>query len=151
MTSHGESTGKAQVLSSDSVRKVTQYQTVGSNVRLKLFALLAAQGLPASEADDLVAALEAGAATGAQSEVVELDGTAPASRGGLFADGWDKGVTAVSEALVGIADRGWSRRGGRSAGAAELAIQDCVQGWPAPGFEPGFPHRGEPECGVLGR
>ncbi|CAM5658048.1 MULTISPECIES: hypothetical protein [Streptomyces] len=54
--------------------------------------------------------------------MVELDGTAPASRGSLFADGWDDGVRAVSEALVGIADREWSRRGGRSAGAAELAV-----------------------------
>ena len=47
---------------------------------------------------------------------------APASWGSLFAVGWDDGVRAVSEALVGIADREWSRRGGRSAGAAELAV-----------------------------
>ncbi|MCX4539022.1 hypothetical protein [Streptomyces sp. NBC_01669] len=122
MTSHGESTGKAQALSSDSVRKVKQYQTVGSNARLKLFALLVTQGAPAAEADDLVAALEAWAVAGAQCEVVELDGMAPASRGEAFEDGWDEGVRAVSEALVGIADRDWSRRGGRSAGAAELAV-----------------------------
>ncbi|WP_234433089.1 hypothetical protein [Streptomyces sp. NRRL S-1824] len=101
---------------------MSQYQTAGTNARLKLFALLTAQGVPASEADDLVAALEAGAVAGAQSEVAELDGMAPASRGSLFADGWDEGVTAVSEALVGIADRDWSLRGGRSAGAAELAV-----------------------------
>ncbi|MFF2331153.1 MULTISPECIES: hypothetical protein [unclassified Streptomyces] len=101
---------------------MSQYQTAGVNTRLRLFALLAAQGVPASEADDLVAALETGAVAGAQSEVVELDGMAPASRGEVFADGWDEGVTAVSEALVGIADRDWSRRGGRSGGAAELAL-----------------------------
>ncbi|MFI9311311.1 hypothetical protein [Streptomyces triculaminicus] len=89
---------------------------------MKLFALLAAQGVPASEADDLVAALEAGAVAGAQSEVVGLGGRAPASSGAAFADGWEEGVTAVSEALAGIADRDWSRRGGRSAGAAELAV-----------------------------
>ncbi|EXU62538.1 hypothetical protein Z951_40915 [Streptomyces sp. PRh5] len=83
---------------------------------MKVFALLEAQGVPASEADDLVAALEAGAVAGAQCEVVELGGMAPASRGSLFSDGWDDGVTAVSEALVGIVDREWSRRGGRSAG-----------------------------------
>ncbi|MFE9009411.1 hypothetical protein ACFYOY_46345 [Streptomyces sp. NPDC007875] len=70
--------------------------------------------MPSSEADDLVA--------GAQCEVVELGGMAPASRGAVFANGWDDGVTAVSEPLVGIADRDWSRRGGRSAGAAELAV-----------------------------
>ncbi|WP_406214455.1 hypothetical protein [Streptomyces decoyicus] len=58
----------------------------------------------------------------AQCEVVELDGMAPASSDPVFADGWDEGVMAVSEALVGIADRDWSRRGGRSAGAAELAL-----------------------------
>ncbi|MCY0921092.1 hypothetical protein OTB20_32555 [Streptomyces sp. H27-H1] len=101
---------------------MTQYQTAGVNARLRLFALLEAQGVPASEADDLAAALEAGAVAGAQCQVVELDGMAPASRGSLFADGWDDGVTAVSEALVGIADRDWSRRGGRSAGSAELAV-----------------------------
>ncbi|MDQ1013417.1 hypothetical protein QFZ82_007985 [Streptomyces sp. V4I23] len=122
MTGHHESTGPDPALSSDSVRRVSQYQTAGTNARLRLFALLAAQGVPASEADDLVAALEAGAVAGAQSEVVELDGMAPASRGALFADGWDEGVMAVSEALVGIADRDWMRRGGRSAGAAELAV-----------------------------
>ncbi|WP_224228421.1 MULTISPECIES: hypothetical protein [Streptomyces] len=101
---------------------MSQYQTAGVNARLRLFALLEAQGVPASEADDLVAALEAGAVAGAQSEVVEREGMAPTSRGELFADGWDDGVRAVSEALVGIADRDWPRRGGRSAGAAELAV-----------------------------
>lgn len=122
MTGHHKSTGPDPALSSDSVHRVSQYQTAGVNARLKLFALLEAQGVPASEADDLVAALEAGAVAGAQSEVVELDGMAPRSRGPVFGDGWDDGVTTVSEALVGIADREWSRRGGRSAGAAELAV-----------------------------
>ncbi|MFJ6493558.1 hypothetical protein [Streptomyces californicus] len=101
---------------------MTQYQTAGVNARLRLFALLEAQGVPASEADDLVAALEAGAVAGAQCQVVELGGMEPASRGSVFEDGWDEGVRTVSEALVGIADREWSQRGGRSAGAAELAV-----------------------------
>lgn len=101
---------------------MSQYQTAGTNARLRLFVLLAAQGVPASEADDLVAALEAGAVAGAQSEVVELNGMAPASWGPVFSEGWDEGVTAVSEALVGIAGRDWSRRGGRSSGADELAV-----------------------------
>ncbi|MFJ6785204.1 hypothetical protein [Streptomyces yangpuensis] len=122
MTGQQESTGLDPALSSDSLHRVTQYQTVGTNARLRVFALLQAQGVPASEADDLVAALEAGAVAGAQSEVVELDGMAPRLRGPEFEDGWDAGVRTVSEALVGIADRDWSRRGGRSAGAAELAV-----------------------------
>ncbi|MFF7803037.1 hypothetical protein [Streptomyces olivaceus] len=53
--------------------------------------------------------LEAGAVAGAQCQVVELGGMAPRSRGPEFEDGWDSGVTAVSEALMGIADREWSR------------------------------------------
>ncbi len=122
MTGQQESTGPDSALSSDSVRRVTQYQTAGVNARLRLFALLKAQGVATSEADDLVAALEAGAVAGAQCQVVELDGMAPASRGEVFEDGWDEGVRTVSESLVGIADREWSRRGGRSAGAAELAV-----------------------------
>ena len=49
----------------------------------------------------------------------------------------------MSKALVGIADRDWVRRGG-PAGATELAIhidgvRSCMQRWPAPGFEPGYP------------
>ncbi|MCC4320428.1 hypothetical protein [Streptomyces malaysiensis] len=100
---------------------MTQHQTAGLNARLKLFALLEAKGLPASEADDLVAALEAGAIAGAQCEVVEQD-VYTGAKGEEFGEGWYTGVTAVSEALVGIADRDWTRRGGRSAGAAELAV-----------------------------
>lgn len=122
MTGHHESTGPDPALSSDSIRRVGQYQTAGTNARLRVFALLEVQGVPASEADDLVAALEAGAVAGAQSEVVEREGMASRSRGPVYEDGWDDGVRTVSEALVGIADRDWSRRGGRSAGAAELAV-----------------------------
>ncbi|MFF8505944.1 hypothetical protein ACF07L_35625 [Streptomyces anulatus] len=79
---------------------MTQYQTATVNARLRLFALLEAQGVSASEADDLVAALEAGAVAGAQCQVVELDGMAPRPRSPEFEDGWDAGVTAVSEARV---------------------------------------------------
>ncbi|MGA5564700.1 hypothetical protein ACPCUV_26515 [Streptomyces platensis] len=82
---------------------MTQYQAAGTNARLKLLALLEARGVPASEADD-------------------LDGMAPVARGPVFEGGWDDGVTAVSEALVGFSDRDWARRGGLSAGAAELAV-----------------------------
>ncbi|MFD0371184.1 hypothetical protein [Streptomyces sp. NPDC127114] len=53
---------------------------------------------------------------------MELDGMAPASRGPLFADGWDEGVTAVREALVASRIGTGHARGGRSAGAAELAV-----------------------------
>ncbi|MFF9727503.1 hypothetical protein [Streptomyces gardneri] len=92
------------------------------NARLRLFALLEAQGVSAEEADDLVAALEAGAVAGAQCEVVEFDGLAPGERGTEFEDGWDEGVKAVSDALVRIADRGWERRAGGSASAGELTV-----------------------------
>ncbi|MFJ6239455.1 hypothetical protein ACIQH0_35845 [Streptomyces griseus] len=110
-----------QELSSDPIRRASQYQTAGTNARLQVFALLKAQGVPANEADDLAAALAAGAVAGAESEVAELAGMAPGSRGAVFEDGWDDAVRA-SEAPVGIADRGWSRHSGRSAGAAELTV-----------------------------
>ncbi|MBT2429799.1 hypothetical protein J7F02_30415 [Streptomyces sp. ISL-112] len=84
MTGHHESTAPDPALSSDSLRRVTQYQTAGVNARLKVFALLEVQGVPASEAGDPVAALEAGAVARAQCEVVELGGLAPASRGEVF-------------------------------------------------------------------
>ncbi|MGS2585876.1 hypothetical protein [Streptomyces hebeiensis] len=54
---------------------MAQYQTAGVKARLRPFALLETQGLPASEAGDLVA--------GAQCDVVELDGMVPASQGVL--------------------------------------------------------------------
>ncbi|MEU7620684.1 hypothetical protein AB0B27_32015 [Micromonospora rifamycinica] len=83
------------------------------NVRLKVFALLAVHGVPASEADDLVAALGAGAVAGVQCEVVELGGMAPASRGAVFSDGWRDGRERGLGG--GIADREWSGRGGEAA------------------------------------
>ncbi|MFE9500212.1 hypothetical protein [Streptomyces collinus] len=67
--------------------------------------------MPASEADDLVA--------GAQCEVVELDGVASASRGAVFADGWDEGVMAVSEALG--ASRAGAGHGAAAGGAGRLS------------------------------
>ncbi|GGV51012.1 hypothetical protein [Streptomyces spectabilis] len=116
MTGHHESNEPDYALSSDSVHRVTQYQTAGMNARLMVFALLQAQGEPATTWRP-----ERSAA--AQNEVVELGGRAPASRSPLFSDGWDDGVTAASEALVGIPNRDWSRSDGRSAsaGAAEPA------------------------------
>ncbi|GAA2509611.1 hypothetical protein GCM10010406_52580 [Streptomyces thermolineatus] len=92
MAGHHESTGPDPALSSDFVQRVTQYQAAGVNARLKVFALLGAQGVPAGEADGLVAALEAGAVAGAQCEVVELGGMAPASRGAVFADDRERGL-----------------------------------------------------------
>lgn len=119
MTRYRESTGTDSSLGSDFVHRVTRYQAAGTLARLELFALQAAQGVPAAWAGDLV---EVGAVAGAQCEVMELDGMAPASWGPVFEGGWDEGVTAVSAALVCIADRGWAQRGGRSVGAAELAV-----------------------------
>ncbi|MFD0154583.1 hypothetical protein ACWGQ4_00730 [Streptomyces sp. NPDC055721] len=121
MTGHA-TTPLAEELSSDPLRRVTRYQTAAVSTRLRLFALLEAQGVSAEEADDLVAALEAGAVTGAQCEVVEFDGLAPGERGTEFEDGWDEGVKAVGDALVRIADRGWERRAGGLASAGELTV-----------------------------
>ncbi|WP_411111513.1 hypothetical protein [Streptomyces sp. c-19] len=90
---------------------MTQHQTAALNAWLRLFALPEAQGPPASEADDL----EAGAFAGAQCEVVELDGMAPALQGSLFPDGWDDGVSASDKARVHADDRIWVQHGSRAA------------------------------------
>ncbi|MEV8457761.1 hypothetical protein [Streptomyces sp. NPDC052097] len=66
---------------------MTRFQTAAVSARLRVFALLEAQGVPASEADDLVAALKAGAVAEAQCQVVELDSMAPCPRGPEFEDG----------------------------------------------------------------
>ena len=119
MTDHHKPTGPGPALI---LYGMTQYQTVGVNAPLKVFALLEVQGVPASEADGLVAALEAGAVAGGQSEVVELGGIAPASRGSPFSDGWNDRVSTVIEPRW--ASRTESGRGaaGRSAGSGELAV-----------------------------
>ncbi|MGW2415966.1 hypothetical protein ACWCV5_27900 [Streptomyces tubercidicus] len=79
---------------------------------MRLFAVLAAQGVPASEADDLVAAVKVGGIALGLSEVAEL----------LFEDGWDEAVMAARKALLHAADREWAQRGGRAAGTAQLAV-----------------------------
>jgi hypothetical protein len=92
---------------------VSQYQAAAVKGRLTLFAPSRPRECPLPRLTTWRA--------GVESEVVELDGMAPASRG--TADGWGEGVTAMSEVLVSIADRGLgARRGGWSVGAAELTV-----------------------------
>ncbi|MET9554553.1 hypothetical protein [Streptomyces sp. NPDC006645] len=70
---------------------MSRYHTAGTNTGVRLFALLEAQGVPAGEADDLVAAPETGAVAETQSEVMELEGMASCSRGPVLEDGWGDG------------------------------------------------------------
>jgi hypothetical protein len=109
---------------------VTQYQMAGANARLKAVALLAARAYlrlrrPPGRAGGQGVAR-------AQSEVVELDGMAPASRGVVFADGWAEGRDGVvSEGLGGHRGSGLGAawRGVRSSGAAELAVHIADVRW----------------------
>ncbi|GAA1923557.1 hypothetical protein [Streptantibioticus ferralitis] len=107
--------------SSDPVRRVSQYQTAAVNARLRLLAILAASGLSADEADELVGALEAGAVASAHCDVVELEGNAPDERGEAYEHGWFDGTTKMTGQLVQIADRTWEQRG-RAAGTAALSV-----------------------------
>ncbi|MCX4233528.1 hypothetical protein [Streptomyces ortus] len=120
MTGQHEPSEAEPELSRESGLRVIQYQRAGDRARLRLFAVLKAQDVPADEANDLVAALEAGAVAGARSEVVGLETAGPATQSTAFKDGWTNGVKVAGEALLGIADRSWSRQGNWSNKASEL-------------------------------
>ncbi|MFF3431488.1 hypothetical protein [Streptomyces sp. NPDC002602] len=120
MTGHHGSIGLNSSLSSDSVFRMIEYQTGGTGARLRLFEILAAQGVSASEADDLVAALEAGAVAAAWDELVELPHQVSGAQSKTFAAGWSTCVDTVANALEGLADRFWTRRSGRAVEAARL-------------------------------
>jgi hypothetical protein len=106
-------------MSKDPLRRVTEYQAHASNAALKLFEVLTAAGLSNEDAEELVCAVKAGAIAGAQCIVVERTGCADRERGEVFGDGWDAGVSVVSEDLVGMADRAYEHRG-RATGALQL-------------------------------
>lgn len=121
MAPQKETTGFGSQLSSDPLRRITKYQTAGVNARLRLFEALAAAGVPAGEADELVSALEASAIAGAQCEVAELDGRSHADRSEDYGQGWYDGVTTVADELVQIADRSFAQRD-RATLSVELTV-----------------------------
>ncbi|MFJ8390543.1 hypothetical protein ACIQ9Q_39840 [Streptomyces sp. NPDC094438] len=96
-------------LSGDPLRRIGQYGTAGVNARLRLFEVLAAAGVPAPDADELVGALEAGAVAAAYSWVSELVDDAPAGHK-AYGQGWFDAGEAITSRLVERADRVWEER-----------------------------------------
>lgn len=90
MTGHRQSAGPGSALSSDSVRRVTQYPA-GANARLGVFALLERRVCPRARRTTWWPGRSA--RWWSWTAWCRLLGCA------VFTDGWDKGVMAVCEAL----------------------------------------------------
>ncbi|MEU6626109.1 hypothetical protein ABZ926_35845 [Streptomyces litmocidini] len=100
---------------------MTGYQTAGVNARLRLLAVLAAAGVDDGQADDLLAAVEAGAVAGAHTWAVEEEEAAPVGCGEAYERGWFDGVATVCTVLASVADH-HRRQTGRAA-AARLLVE----------------------------
>ncbi|MFD3381291.1 MULTISPECIES: hypothetical protein [unclassified Streptomyces] len=70
----------ARQFNSDPFHRISEYQMAGVNARAQVHAVLAAAGLSAEAADELMCAIEAGAVAGAQRQLVERAGSAPSER-----------------------------------------------------------------------
>ncbi|MGW7603170.1 hypothetical protein [Streptomyces antimycoticus] len=109
--------------SSDPLHRISEYQTAAVNAQIQVHAILAAAGLSAENADELMCAIEAGAVAGAQCQVVEWDGSAPSERGEAYGEGWYDGVTTVCNQLVRAADFLYQQRGGAASTLKLIAYQ----------------------------
>ena len=68
MTTHGEG-GAMHKFSSDPRRRMSDYQTMAVNARMRIFAVLAAAGLEPDDADELICSVEAGSACRARRRI----------------------------------------------------------------------------------
>ncbi|MFE2693665.1 hypothetical protein [Streptomyces mirabilis] len=95
---------------------ISVHGVIAENARLRVASLLAALGVEPGEAQQLIAAIQAGAVEGTQCEIVELDGRAPQGSSEPFEEGWFAAVQTVGSTLTHIADRTVSQA--RTAAAA---------------------------------
>ncbi len=89
--------------------RIRRYQDDAVNARLEVFRALAAAGVPAERADELVARLEAGAVAGAHTWIAESSAPDGAEEG--FEDGWNAGVRTVATDMLRLADQAAAHRG----------------------------------------
>ncbi|MEU9235211.1 hypothetical protein [Streptomyces subrutilus] len=75
------------------------------NAKRTLLHLLARAGVPAGDAEGLIALVEAGALAGAQEEAGALARSAPGDKGEPYESGWLDGARAVTEDLAELAER----------------------------------------------
>ncbi|MFH9742723.1 hypothetical protein ACH4MA_34185 [Streptomyces roseolus] len=92
-------------------------QGMGAGASTRLFSVLVGAGTDEDQADGLIAAVEAGAITGAYSWT---DDGASDRRSEAYAQGWSDAVTAVCAVLASVADTSQRERG-RVAAARRLA------------------------------
>ncbi|MEU4173287.1 hypothetical protein AB0F46_41420 [Streptomyces sp. NPDC026665] len=82
--------------------RISHHQREATSARLVVFQALAAVGITAEEADDIVSRLEAGAVAGAHTWISES--SAPRGSEPRFADGWRAGVRDIGSYPLRIAD-----------------------------------------------
>ncbi|MFD4240457.1 hypothetical protein ACFWP3_02405 [Streptomyces sp. NPDC058525] len=75
------------------------------NAKTTLLHLLARAGVPSSDAEGLIALVEAGALAGAYGEVGASGGSVPGDKGEPYESGWLDGARAVTDELGAIAER----------------------------------------------
>ena len=95
----------------DVLQRIGNHQTTAVDSRARLFSILAAVGVNADEADEMVCAIEAGAVAGVYSGVADMEADAPDGRGDVYGQGWFDGVRKVTNELAGQADRLYGQRG----------------------------------------
>ncbi|MFH9959643.1 hypothetical protein ACH4OX_36290 [Streptomyces roseolus] len=94
------------------------HQGMGAGASTRLFSVLVGAGIDEDQADGLIAAVEAGAITGAYSWT-DANGASD-GRSEAYAQGWSDAVTAVCAVLASVADTSQRERG-RAAAARRLA------------------------------
>ncbi|MFB7937865.1 hypothetical protein [Streptomyces sp. NPDC056049] len=109
---------------------ISHHQTEATNARFVVFQALAAVGIGHEQADDIVAALEAGAVAGAHTWISES--SPPHGAESRFEDGWFAGVRDVASHLRRIADTTATTGRGRAASSAMLLAHLQQNSSPAP-------------------
>ncbi|MFI8425982.1 hypothetical protein [Streptomyces sp. NPDC085479] len=113
---------------------VSHHQTEATSARFVVFQALAAVGIGHEQADDIVAALEAGAVASAHTWISES--SPPHGAEPRFEDGWFAGVRDVASHLRRIADTTATTGRGRAASSAMLLAHLQQPASPAPQEDP---------------
>ncbi|MFJ2007966.1 hypothetical protein [Streptomyces chartreusis] len=121
MTEHKEGAGLHE-LSSAPRQRMSDYQTLAVNARMRILAVLSAAGVEPDAADELVGAVEAGAVAGAHCWVEELPGSAPRAEGAVYGKGWDGGISAATNSLIKTADYLYRQHGRARVASSLLAF-----------------------------
>ncbi|WP_424217368.1 hypothetical protein ACN20G_35400 (plasmid) [Streptomyces sp. BI20] len=131
--SGGEGNGLGVVMS----RRMYEYAEAGAVARRRLHVLLAAAGVEAGEADELVSAVEAGAVAGAYVFTEEFRALGPRNAAGVEADPWQEGWEAGVDVALQLAARRADRARQETRGHARHARVETAEPAAERAVEPG--------------